>query len=45
MSANRLTETNLKELDQKILKEKSTIEKKEAIRAQRAQNGQVDVQS
>lgn len=35
MNANRLTETNLRELDEKIQHEKETIEKKLAIRAQR----------
>ena len=35
MNANRLTETNLKELDEKIQKEKYTQDKKAAIRADR----------
>lgn len=38
MSANRLTETNLRELDEKIQKEKAIIEKREAIRATRGQD-------
>lgn len=37
MSANRLTETNLRDLDEKIQKEKALIEKRETIRAERAQ--------
>ena len=36
MSANRLTEGNLKELDEKISLEKFNIEKKAAIKADRA---------
>jgi len=36
MSANRLTEGNLKDLDDKIMKEKVVIDKREAVRAQRA---------
>ena len=36
MSANRLTETNLKDLDQRICTEKFNIEKKAAIKADRA---------
>ena len=35
MNANRLTETNLKDLDEKIQKEKYTQDKKAAIRANR----------
>ena len=35
MTANRLTETNLKELDEKIGLEKYNIEKKAAIKADR----------
>ena len=36
MSANRLTETNLKELDEKIGLERYNLEKKAAIKADRA---------
>lgn len=36
MSANRLTESNLKELDEKIGIEKFNLEKKAAIKADRA---------
>lgn len=36
MTANRLTESNLKELDEKIGLEKYNLEKKEAIKADRA---------
>lgn len=36
MNANRLTETNLKELDEKIQKQKYDIDKRAAIRAERA---------
>lgn len=36
MSANRLTESNLKELDERICLEKFNIEKKAAIKADRA---------
>jgi hypothetical protein len=45
MNANRLTESNLKELDEKIQKEKELIDKRAAIRAQRAKDVTADVKS
>ena len=45
MSANRLTETNLRELDEKIQTEKTLIEKKEQIKAERTRRPQNEVLS
>lgn len=45
MNANRLTETNLAELDTKIQKEKETLDKRAAVRAKRAQDATADVKS
>ena len=42
MSANRLTETNLKELDEKIGLEKYNLERKLAIKADRAAQRALD---
>jgi hypothetical protein len=45
MNANRLTEGNLRDLDDKIQKEKAAIEKKEAAKAQRGQEAEAEVKS
>jgi hypothetical protein len=42
MSANRLTESNLKELDEKIGLEKYNLERKLAIKADRAAQRALD---
>jgi hypothetical protein len=45
MTANRLTEANLRDLDEKIQKEKASLEKKEAAKLYKTQEAEAEVKS